>query len=109
MECKCTLCANIGAYADFYPGHDVVDILATDIYGNRYQQDCYETLVKVADGKPVAIGECGEAPASEFLDKQPGWSWFMVWTDAVTRSNTKESLTALFNDPRCLSRPAFGL
>jgi mannan endo-1,4-beta-mannosidase len=98
---------NIGEYADFYPGHDVVDILATDIYRNNYQQRFYEELVDLAEGKPVAIGECGEAPTSEILDKQPKWAWFMIWTGAVTSSNTPESLTAIYNDPRVLTRPTF--
>ena len=45
---------NVGDYADFYPGHDYVDILATDIYNHGYNRCDYDALLKLADGKPIA-------------------------------------------------------
>ena len=95
-------------YADCYPGHDVVDILATDVYRNEYTPQSYDDLVALADGRPVALGEVGIAPTPEILDTQPLWAWFMVWTNFLTRENTPEAINALFRCPRALNRPAQG-
>lgn len=69
----------VPSYADYYPGDDVVDILATDVYGTGYNDENYEKLQKVAKGKLIAIGECGTPPSDEILNKQPNWVWFMKW------------------------------
>ena len=38
-------------YEIYYPGHDYVDILATDIYHNDYKQSHYQDLLDVAEGE----------------------------------------------------------
>jgi len=68
-------------YKDFYPGHNVVDILATDVYNTGYNKKNYKKLLKLAGGKPIAIGECGTPPNESILKKQPEWCWFMTWDD----------------------------
>jgi len=93
-------------YADCYPGQDVVDALATDIYGNAFTPEAYGDLVALADGRPVALGEVGNVPTPEILDAQPLWTWFMIWTNFLTNENTPEALNALFHCPRALNRPA---
>lgn len=68
-------------YSLFYPGHDVVDVLATDVYSKRYDKQNYQALLKLAEGRPIALGEVGGFPTIEQLTVQPKWVWFMSWRD----------------------------
>jgi mannan endo-1,4-beta-mannosidase len=69
----------VDPYASCYPGDDVVDILATDVYKNNFAKADYETLLKLANGKPIALGEVGTPPSLEILKSQPRWAWLMLW------------------------------
>lgn len=94
----------VPAYKLFYPGHDTVDVLATDVYSGRYDQDNYKQLLSLAEGRPIALGEVGSFPPVATLKKQPRWSWFMSWRDPEGFFwADSDSLKALFNDPRVLS------
>jgi len=84
-------------YRFFYPGHETVDILATDIYHFDYEQNEYQTLVNMADGRVVALGEVGELPQPEILDAQPRWAWFMVWTNFLDDHNPEGRVEAIYN------------
>ena len=95
---------NIGEYHHYFPGTDVVDILATDVYGGRYTTKSYTTLLNLADGKPIAIGECGQMPTPEILARQPEWTWFMTWAGFFTSHNTVEDAIELYQAPRVLTR-----
>ena len=74
-------------YTDFYPGGDVVDVLATDIYHNDYRASHYTDLLDLADGKLIALGEVGHLPNPELLKNQPLWSWVMPWGGLLFRFN----------------------
>jgi mannan endo-1,4-beta-mannosidase len=98
------------AYADFWPGSQYVDVLAADIYHKKADQGAdedtnYRDLVKLADGKPVAMGEVGEPPSPELLNRQPKWVWFMPWPPfgALARDNPAK-LRLLYADPRALAQ-----
>lgn len=78
-------------YDVHYPGHDVVDILATDVYRHGFDIKDYTQLSALAGDKPIAIGECGFPPKLEILQAQPRWAWFMVWGDLT--SHWKETAT----------------
>lgn len=93
-------------YAGFYPGHDVVDILAADVYANDYRQSHHDELRDLAEGRPIALGEVGVLPTPAILDNQPEWAWFMTWTTFLTRENEPEAVRRLFADPRVLHRRA---
>jgi mannan endo-1,4-beta-mannosidase len=95
---------NTGPYLDYYPGHDTVDILATDIYGGDYRDRHYKDLLDVAEGRPVALGEIGTVPQPGLLESQPQWAWFMIWPDFLDATNTHEDIRALYQAPRVLSR-----
>lgn len=95
---------NAGPYRDYYPGHATVDILATDIYHADYRDSQYTELVKLAEGRPVALGEIGPVPDPAIFQRQPGWAWFMIWPDYLDKENTHEGIRALYQDPRVLSR-----
>lgn len=85
-----------GPYADYYPGDDVVDVLATDIYHNDYQQSHYDQLIELAPSKLYALGEVGHLPSSELLKKQPLWSWIMPWGGLLHRFNSREQIRELY-------------
>lgn len=70
---------NVNPYETHFPGHDVVDILATDVYRGGFAQKDYDSLLALAGEKPIALGEVGRAPAVEILTSQPRWTWFMSW------------------------------
>lgn len=91
-------------YPDCYPGHEFVDILATDVYRGEFAQSHYDDLVTLAEGRPVALGEVGELPTPAILDAQPLWAWFMVWTNHLTNANSAEAVREIYNDPRVLTR-----
>jgi len=91
-------------YPGFYPGHDVVDILAADVYENDYKQSHHDELVTLAEGRPIALGEVGVLPTSTILSDQPQWTWFMIWTTFLTRDNDPEAVRALFTNPRVVNR-----
>jgi mannan endo-1,4-beta-mannosidase len=91
------------AYADFYPGPDVVDVLATDVYHFDYEQDEYESLLALAAGRPIALGEVGELPKPEILDAQPAWTWFMVWSSWLESANSPERVRAVYDRPATLT------
>lgn len=73
----------VAEYADYFPGHEVVDALATDVYTENFSQHNYDSLLALAEGKPIALGETGPIPSVEVLRKQPRWAWFVAWYDVV--------------------------
>ena len=93
-----------GAYAPYYPGPDVVDVLATDVYHSDYEQRDYEELLALADGKPVALGEVGTLPSDAVLAAQPAWRWFMVWTTWIHDHNTPADVRRVYARPTTVDR-----
>jgi mannan endo-1,4-beta-mannosidase len=95
-------------YADFYPGQEYVDILATDVYRNNFQISDYDQLLALGEGKLIALGEVGKMPTAETLLQQPKWVWFMTWVDRALYSNTYEELKALYKAENTLTRKEIG-
>jgi mannan endo-1,4-beta-mannosidase len=91
------------AYEDFWPGHETVDVLAADVYRDDWKPSHHEDLLRLARGKPIAIGECAPPPALETLARQPRWTWYMPWGDLVFWGNGPERTKALVADPRILT------
>ena len=85
-----------GPYADYYPGGDVVDVLATDVYHNDYRDSHHDDLLELADGRPIALGEVGHLPTPEVLARQPRWAWVMPWGGLLLRFNSDESIQTLY-------------
>jgi mannan endo-1,4-beta-mannosidase len=69
----------VDSYETYYPGDDVVDILATDVYSEGFNQANYDELLALAKDKPIALGEVGKVPSIDILQSQPRWVWFMSW------------------------------
>ena len=91
-------------YHLYYPGGDVVDILAADIYGGNYKQSFHDQLVELADGRVIAMGEIGNAPDPEILDQQPQWAWFMMWSGFPWKKNTPEEIKSLYKHPKVITK-----
>lgn len=88
----------VDSHETYFPGHDYVDVLATDVYSQGFDQLNYDTLLKLAEGKPIALGEVGSIPSLEKLKEQPRWTWFMSWGETRGRGvrgiyGSKETLT----------------
>lgn len=98
---------NVGEYKDFYPGADVVDILATDVYYEKYFQKDYDDLLSLAAGKPITLGECGKFPTPDKLKQQPKWSWFMCWGEWLETANTQAERTDLYGYDKTLTLEKF--
>ena len=94
-------------YHLYFPGNDVVDILAADIYGGNYEQSYHDKLVELANGKLIAMGEIGEAPDPEILDQQPQWTWYMMWSRFPWSKNTPEEIEALYAHPKVITKDEF--
>jgi mannan endo-1,4-beta-mannosidase len=86
----------VGAYDKFYPGDDVVDILATDIYRTGFDPANYKQLLALAGNKPIAMGEVGQVPPLNIIRNQPRWAWFMLWGDPPGFGGEESSTT--FNE-----------
>ena len=92
------------AYKDFWPGHDVVDVPAADVYHKDWKQSHHDDLHALAHGKPIALGEVGQLPTPEILQQQNQWTWFMTWGNIVVSHNTAEAVNALYRSERVLSK-----
>ena len=94
---------SVHAYSEYYPGADVVDVLATDVYRNDFSQRDYEDLLAVAGTKLVALGEVGNLPSPETWRKQPRWVWFMNWGEPVATPKDQSSVAATYQSEEVLT------
>lgn len=67
---------------DYWPGSDYVDVASLDIWVNKQPNDQhYQKMLDVAQGKPIALAEVGSVPSPDVLNRQNKWIWFMVWAE----------------------------
>jgi mannan endo-1,4-beta-mannosidase len=93
---------NAGSIADYYPGPAYADILTIDIYG-EFKQDYYTEMLRLAAGKPIALGEVGAVPTPEILAAQPRYAYFMAWSGFGPNIDLN-ALNATYHSPRVLNR-----
>ncbi|HKK10457.1 MAG TPA: glycosyl hydrolase, partial [Bacteroidales bacterium] len=86
-----------------YPGNKYVDVLAADIYANDYKQSHHDQLLELGEGKPIAIGECGQLPTPEILSDQPHWVWFMCWSNHIWNANEPEQTRRLYQHQKVVT------
>jgi mannan endo-1,4-beta-mannosidase len=77
------------------PGASYWDVLAMDMYGDGYTARKYETLVQLAGGRPIAIGECEKLPTPAELAAQPRFTFFMPWAELVYQGNSEQQIREL--------------
>jgi mannan endo-1,4-beta-mannosidase len=92
------------AYQDFWPGLAYVDVLAADVYREDWKQSHHDDLMKLAQGKPIALGEVGGAPSPQTLAAQSHWVWYMPWGKFTLHDEPLERLKVLLRDDRILTR-----
>jgi mannan endo-1,4-beta-mannosidase len=90
-------------FAAYDPGTDYSDVVALDMYGDGYTQAKYDAIIAVANGRPMAIGECQVLPTAAELDAQPQWVFFMSWSELTFNYNTGDQIRALYSAPRVLT------
>ncbi len=91
------------SYDEYFPGTEYVDVLAADVYHNDYRQSHHDDIIKLAGGKPVALGEVGQMPMPQTIINQPKWTWFMGWADFIDSANDPDSVRALYNAPQTIT------
>ena len=87
----------------YFPGINYVDVLAMDIYRHNFEIPYYEELCDLAGNKPVAIGECAQMPSPEILIEEPRFTWFMVWSEFIEKSNTQQHIKHVFDSERVIT------
>ncbi len=80
----------VDPHETYYPGDAYVDIIATDVYSEGFNQVNYDMMQELAGDKPMALGEVGSPPTSDKLKEQPKWAWFMRWGDPGGRGGQAE-------------------
>jgi mannan endo-1,4-beta-mannosidase len=96
--------ATSGAPESYYPGAGFCDILAAANHGKDYPQSLYDSITKLASGKPIALGEIDTAPTAATLAQQPLWTWFLLGAETFYSANQPGPLLTLFADPRVVHR-----
>jgi len=94
---------NVDTYDTYYPGDDVVDILATDVYSNKFTTKDYNGLLKLAKEKPIALGEVGNIPTVKLLRRQPRWAWFMYWHDPSKLESEGRAVRAIYQSEETIT------
>ncbi|MFP4978180.1 glycosyl hydrolase [Paenibacillus sp. CN-4] len=91
-------------YETHFPGIGKVDILAADIYNNDFKQSYHDDLLKLAGGKPIAIGESGELPDPDLMaGKQNQWVYMMTWGKMLTENNSTQDIKKFMTHPFTVS------
>ena len=93
----------VDSYDKYYPGDDMVDILATDVYSNKFSTKDYNRLLSLAGNKPIALGEVGDLPMPKLLRRQPRWTWFMYWHDPSLLWKNKKEIVSVYNSKETLT------
>ena len=91
-------------FADFFPGRNYFDIAALDVYHSDFSPVYYRDLMKLAGGKPIALAEVGPPPTLDVLERQPQWTWWMLWAEMVGKDPGEiRVMRTLVDAPRSLS------
>jgi mannan endo-1,4-beta-mannosidase len=91
-------------WAEYNPGDTYWDIFALDIYSLGYTDSLYNTMLRIAGDKPIALGEVGRLPTKAELAKQPRWSFVMSWAYLTLEDNSNSQLTDFYAGTNVLTR-----
>ena len=94
---------NAGPIEEYFPGPNFADLVTMDVYG-EFKQEYYDSMIALAGSKPVALAEVGVLPTTYVLDRQPRWTYFMVWSEWIHSANSLELANAVYHAPRMLNR-----
>lgn len=87
---------------EYNPGSDYWDIVSLDVYDDAtgFSNEKYESIKRIANGKPMGIGECQKLPSVEVLNQQKDWIFFMGWSELVFEHNSEETIKEIFGSDR---------
>jgi mannan endo-1,4-beta-mannosidase len=91
-------------YSRTFPGINKVDILAADIYNNDYKPAYYTGLLRLAQGKPIGIGENDVLPSAKVLKNQPAWAYSMTWGKELSATNSWSVIRNYMNQNNVITR-----
>jgi mannan endo-1,4-beta-mannosidase len=86
-------------FEECWPGPEYVDILSLDCY-QEFKQSYYDDLLKLANGKPIALGEVGGNLSLAALTSQSQWVWWMEWAGSGLRGEATNHLAGIMHDAR---------
>lgn len=89
----------------YNPGNAYWDIFALDVYNpDGFTTQKYTTALSVANGKPIAIGECDVLPTPSQLAAQPKWAFAMSWAELTFEKNTNAQIQTVYNASNVITR-----
>lgn len=88
-----SLNTDVDAYT---PGPDYFDIASLDVYNTGYTTGNYNTMLRIAAGKLIAIGEDQFVPSPTLLAQQPKWLFQMLWPDFIDDPRNRSGLPPLY-------------
>jgi mannan endo-1,4-beta-mannosidase len=88
-------------FTNFYVGNNYFDIASLDVYGSDFNQNYYDSLLALAKGKPIVLGEVGNPPTPDIIKRQPKWAYYVIWA-GMARNTTKKEYEKLINDSHVL-------
>lgn len=89
----------------YNPGSAYWDIFALDVYNpDGFTTQKYNTALSVANGKPIAIGECDVLPTPSQLAAQPKWAFAMSWAELTFEKNTNAQIQTVYNASNVITR-----
>lgn len=88
----------------YHPGDAYFDVMALDMYQMGYTDSLYRSMLRLAGGKPIALGEVQKMPSPAALEKHPLYTFVLGWAYMTVNDNSAAALTSLFTDTRSLTR-----
>ncbi len=82
---------------EWYPGHDIVDIVSADVYSDAKNYDVassrFEGLWALGEGKKmIAMSENGPIPDPDRMPRfDARWSWFCTWMNEFVVGETNNT------------------
>jgi mannan endo-1,4-beta-mannosidase len=89
-------------FEECWPGAAYVDIASMDNYRD-FNPSYYENLLRLAAGKPIALGELGNNLSPEALKTQPKWTFWMTWAGMGANGDAAAKIATLVNAPHTWS------
>jgi mannan endo-1,4-beta-mannosidase len=92
---------------NYNPGSNYYEVVSLDVY-EGYQTWKYDVIRNIANGKPIAIGECDSLPNASRLANEPLWTFFMSWSELTFTANTDDQIRSVYNSQQVITRDEMG-
>ena len=92
-----------GRVSAYYPGDDLVDVLAVDIYPPFRDMEppfelVWDTLIKISNKKPIALAEVSRLPSMQGSEKQ-NWAYIVPWgKNMLIKENSITEICRFYNN-----------